>query len=77
METERRKIELTGPKSLTRTVEADGDRVKFTYEGVAANGNAISYTFSVVYDGKDYPIQHRNFRGIRSAVPSGIVKITP
>lgn len=44
------------PKSLTRTVEADGDKIKFTYEGVAANGNAISYTFSVTYDGKEYPI---------------------
>ena len=45
-----------GPKSLTRTVEADGDKTKFRYEGVAANGSAISYTFSVAYDGKDYPI---------------------
>jgi hypothetical protein len=44
------------PKSLTRTVEADGDKVKFTYEGVAGNGNAISYSFSVTFDGKDYPI---------------------
>ena len=44
------------PKSLTRTAEADGDKVKYTYEGVAANGNAISYTFTVAYDGKDYPI---------------------
>ena len=44
------------PKSLTRTVEADGDKVKFTYEGVAASGSAISYTFRVAYDEKDYPI---------------------
>ena len=45
-----------GPKSLTRTVEADGDKIKHTYEGVAANGNAISWTFTIAYDGKDYPI---------------------
>ena len=44
------------PKSLTRTAEADGDKVKFTYDGVAASGGAISYTFTVTYDGKDYPI---------------------
>jgi len=44
------------PKSMMRTVEAEGDKVKFTYEGVAANGNAVSYTFSLAYDGKDYPI---------------------
>ena len=44
------------PKNLTRTAEADGDKFKFTYEGVAADGSAISYTFSVAYDGKDYPI---------------------
>src|SRR5262245_41254547 len=44
------------PKSMTRTTEADGDKVKFTYEGVAANGSAVSYTFTLAYDGKDYPI---------------------
>jgi len=57
-----------GPKSLTRTVEADGDRVKFTYEGVAANGNAISYTFSVLYDGKDYPITGSGATGGADAI---------
>jgi len=39
-----------GPKSMTRTVEAEGDEVKFTYEGVAADRSAISYTFAVAYD---------------------------
>ena len=57
-----------GPKSLTRTVEADGDKTKFTYEGVAANGSAISYTFSVAYDGKDYPITGTGASGGADAI---------
>ena len=44
------------PKSLTRTVEAQGDGVKYTFDGVAADGSAISYSFSVQFDGKDNPI---------------------
>ena len=41
------------PKSLTRTVVAQGDGVKYTFEGVAADGKAIAYGFSVQFDGKD------------------------
>ena len=52
------------PKSMTRTVEAQGDKVKYAFEGVAADGSAISYTFTVSYDGKDYPISG-------SPVPAG------
>jgi hypothetical protein len=44
------------PKELTRTVEADGDSVKYTYAGTAADGSPISYGFTVKYDGKDYPM---------------------
>jgi hypothetical protein len=44
------------PKSQTRTVVADGDGTKYTFEGVRADGTAISYSFTVKYDGKDYPI---------------------
>ncbi len=44
------------PKSLTRTVEAQGDKVKYSFEGTAADGNAIAWSFTVAYDGKDYPI---------------------
>jgi hypothetical protein len=43
------------PKSLTRTVMAHGDSVMYMMEGVAADGKAISYSFTVKYDGKDYP----------------------
>jgi hypothetical protein len=51
------------PKSLTRTVVADGDGVKYTFEGAAADGKPISYGFSVQFDGKDNPIS--------GTIPSG------
>jgi hypothetical protein len=44
------------PKSLTRTVEAQGDKMKYSFEGVSADGSPLTYTFTVSYDGKDYPI---------------------
>ena len=44
------------PKSLTRTVAVEGDGLKYTFEGVGADGKALSYGFSVKFDGKDYPI---------------------
>jgi hypothetical protein len=45
-----------GYKSLTRTVEAQGDGVKYTFEGIAADGKPIAYGFSVKFDGNDNPI---------------------
>ncbi len=44
------------PKSLTRTIVAQGDGAKYTFDGVAADGKPISYGFTVKYDGKDYPV---------------------
>jgi|SRR5580704_9611536 hypothetical protein len=44
------------PKSLTRTVEAQGNGVKYTFEGVAADGKPIAYGFSASFDGKDNPV---------------------
>jgi hypothetical protein len=44
------------PKSLTRTVEAEGDGVKYSFEGVSDDGKPIAYGFSVKFDGKDNPI---------------------
>jgi hypothetical protein len=44
------------PKSLTRTVEAQGDGVKYTFAGVAADGTPIAYGFSVQFDEKDSPV---------------------
>src|SRR5271169_369216 len=44
------------PKSLTRTVVAQGNGVKYSFEGVAADGKPLSYGFSVSFDGKDNPV---------------------
>jgi hypothetical protein len=46
-----------GPKSLTRKVEPLGsDGVKYTFDGVSADGKPLAYSFSVHFDGKDNPI---------------------
>lgn len=44
------------PKSLTRTVAAEGDGLKYTFEGVGADGKPLSYGFTAKFDGKDYPV---------------------
>jgi len=44
------------PKSLTRTITADGDKVTYTFDGQAGDGSAVKYSFTVQYDGKDYEI---------------------
>jgi hypothetical protein len=44
------------PKELTRTLEADGDAVKYTFVGTSADGKAIAYGFTAKYDGKDSPV---------------------
>jgi len=51
------------PKSLIRKVVAQGDGVKYTFDGVSADGKPISYGFSVNFDGKDNPIM--------GSIPSG------
>jgi hypothetical protein len=51
------------PTSLNRTVEAQGDGVKYTFDGVGADGKPIAYGFSVQFDGKDNPIN--------GSIPSG------
>jgi hypothetical protein len=37
-------------------VEAQGNGVKYTFEGVAADGTPIAYGFSATFDGKDNPV---------------------
>jgi hypothetical protein len=33
------------PKSLTRTLETQGDNVKYTFDGVSAEGTGVAYSF--------------------------------
>ena len=45
-----------GPNEETRVVEAQGDSVKVSYEGTAADGSRIAYGYTGKYDGKEYPL---------------------
>jgi hypothetical protein len=44
------------PKTATRTVEAQSDGEKTSYQEVEGDGSRMTYTYSANYDGKDYPI---------------------
>lgn len=44
---------VQAPMSQTRKVEAQGKGVKVSYEGVAADGSGIAYSFTSNYDGRD------------------------
>jgi hypothetical protein len=44
------------PKSLMRTVTIDGDNVKYSFEGQAADGSSLTYSFTTQYDDKDTEI---------------------
>ena len=45
------------PKSETEKVEAQRDgSTKISFEGVAADGSAIAFSFATKYDGKDSPV---------------------
>jgi hypothetical protein len=60
---------MPAPKSLTRTITADGSGLKYSYDGVAADGSKISYSFSSNFDGKASAI-------IGSGMPGGADGIT-
>ena len=42
-----------GPTSMTRTIVAQGQGAKYSFEGVAGDGSAVKYSFETNYDGKD------------------------
>jgi hypothetical protein len=45
------------PKSQTRTVEQQGNGVKYSFEGVAADGTPIAFSFVTYYDGTEAAIK--------------------
>ncbi len=45
-----------GPKSLMRTIVAQGAGASYSFEGVGADGASIAYSFSTNYDGQDSAI---------------------
>jgi|ERR1700693_3233375 hypothetical protein len=57
------------PKNLDRTVAAEGEGAKYTYQGTNGEGKPIDYTFSTKFDGKASPITG-------SGAPGGADSIT-
>lgn len=53
----------TAPKSLTRTVVAEGKAVKYTFSGVDADGKSLEYSFTTSYDGKDEAVTGNGMPG--------------
>ena len=71
------------PKSLTRTLSADGDTVTYKFEGVGADGTAIIFGYTSKYDGKDsevsgtgmpYGADHVAIKQINSHMTSATLK---
>jgi hypothetical protein len=44
------------PKSTTQTYEAQGNGVKFSSEGTAADGSRVAWSYTSNFDGKDNPV---------------------
>jgi hypothetical protein len=44
------------PKSRTITIETRGDGFMTHAEGIAGDGTPVNYSYTVKYDGKDYPV---------------------
>jgi hypothetical protein len=73
----------TAPKNMTRTITADGDNVTYSFDGTAADGSPLKYSFTVKYDGKDYAItgtgpngsDHINLKQVNSHMTQGTLKI--
>jgi hypothetical protein len=49
-------VNAPAPRSQTRTVEAQGNGAKFSFDGVAGDGSRVAYSFTTNYDGKDSAI---------------------
>ncbi|HTR47082.1 MAG TPA: hypothetical protein VMM16_06850 [Verrucomicrobiae bacterium] len=54
---------MPAPKSETRTIEAQGNGYKVTYDGVAADGSPIAFTFTTNFDGKPVPFSGTGVAG--------------
>lgn len=49
-------IARTAPRSEVRTYAMQGDAVKLTVTGVAADGSPVTWGYTARLDGKDYPL---------------------
>ena len=57
-----------GPKSMTRTIAAQGTGASYSFEAVGADGASIAYGFSTNYDGKDSAITGKGAPGGADAI---------
>lgn len=70
------------PKNMTRTITADGDKTTYSFDGQAADGSAVKYSFTVQYGEKDYEISgtgpngadHITLKKINSHMTEGTLK---
>jgi hypothetical protein len=63
------------PKSETRTVEAQASGQTYTFDGVAADGSRIHYSFTTNLDGKAVPMSGTGVPGGGDAV--AITRVSP
>ena len=49
-------VNVQAPKSETRTIEAQGNGAKYSFDGVAADGSHFAWSFTTNYDGKESAI---------------------
>ncbi len=61
----------TAPKSLTRIVQVESGGTRSSYDGVAADGSQIAYSFTTNYDGKDVPVN-----GVGQANGADMISVT-
>jgi hypothetical protein len=59
---------MPAPKSETRTVQAQGSGETYTFEGIAADGSRIHYSFTTNLDGKEVPMSGAGVPGGADAV---------
>jgi hypothetical protein len=71
------------PKSLTRTVSADGDNLTYKFDGVGSDGAAVNFSFTLKLDGKDaevngtgtpYGADHIAIKQVNSHMTSATLK---
>jgi hypothetical protein len=63
------KIGAGAPKNNTVIVEAAGDNIKVTLEGMAPNGSATHVEWTGKFDGKDYPSTGNPNEDMRAYTP--------
>ena len=68
--------DTVAPKNETRTVTAQGNGLGFSFEGVAADGSHISWSYTSKLDGKAAPVNGSGIpSGVDCSLPSVLTRI--